>query len=76
MFASRYVPLSFPLFSYKLADDIYFLDYKTFTRLLSTMLLKAGVDRTLYSGHSLRRGGATYAFQCGVPPAYIKLQGD
>ena len=43
---------------HKLADDIYFLHYKTFTRLLSTMLLKADVDRTIYSGNSLRRGGA------------------
>ena len=29
-----------------------------------------------FSGHSLRRGGATFAFQCGIPSELIKLQGD
>ena len=26
--------------------------------------------------HSLRRGGATWALRCGIPPVCIKLQGD
>ena len=29
-----------------------------------------------YTGHSFRRGGATFAFRCGVPASLIKLQGD
>ena len=29
-----------------------------------------------FSGHSLRRGGATVAFQCGIPSELIKVQGD
>jgi integrase len=35
----------------------------------------AGVDATKYSGHSLRRGGATMAFQMGVSSHLIKQQG-
>ena len=33
-----------------------------------------GLDPALYGGHSLRRGGATWAFECGVHPVFI--QGD
>jgi hypothetical protein len=35
-----------------------------------------GVDESQVSGHSLRRGGATYAFKCGVSGLAIKAQGD
>lgn len=34
------------------------------------------LDPQLFSGHSLRRGGATFAFKCGIPAELIKLQGD
>ena len=34
------------------------------------------LDPKDFSGHSLRRGGATFAFQCGIPAELIKLQGD
>ena len=34
------------------------------------------LDPADFSGHSLRRGGATFAFQCGIPSELIKLQGD
>ena len=34
------------------------------------------LDPQDFSGHSLRRGGATFAFQCGIPAELIKLQGD
>ena len=65
-----------PLFSFLADGGIQILDYKTFTDLFRTTIAAAGIDSSLYSGHSLRRGGATYAFKCGVPAAYIKLQGD
>ena len=29
-----------------------------------------------YTGHSFRRGGATYAFRSGVPGELIKVMGD
>jgi hypothetical protein len=34
------------------------------------------MDSARYAGHSFRRGGATFAFQCGASPAQIKEQGD
>lgn len=36
----------------------------------------AGFQPELFSGHSLRRGGATAAFQAGVDPLFIRLQGQ
>ena len=35
-----------------------------------------GVDASLYSGHTFRRGGATYAHRLGVHPMLIKRIGD
>ncbi|CAH3184844.1 unnamed protein product, partial [Porites lobata] len=35
-----------------------------------------GVDPKLYAGHSFRRGGASFAYQSGVPIELIKALGD
>jgi len=35
-----------------------------------------GVDPAKYSGHSFRRGGATFAHRLGVDPLLIKRMGD
>jgi integrase len=40
------------------------------------LCLKAGIDASVYSGHSFRRGGATFAFRTGVDHALIKMLGD
>lgn len=37
---------------------------------------RMGLDPTQYSSHSMRRAGATWAFQAKVPSELIKLQGD
>ena len=34
------------------------------------------LDSQDFSGHSLRRGGTTFAFQCGIAAELINLQGD
>ena len=34
------------------------------------------LDPLEFSGYSLRRGGATFAFKCGIRAELIKLQGD
>ena len=39
-------------------------------------LSRIGLNPAQYAGHSFRRGGATFAFQCGATPAQIKEQGD
>ena len=37
---------------------------------------KIGVDPSQFSGHSFRRGGATFAHRMSVSPLLIKLMGD
>lgn len=39
---------------------------------LRPLLLQAGYNPTLYSGHSFRSGGATDLFAVGVPPRLIQ----
>ena len=43
---------------------------------LKECLSLIGLDTSKYSGHSFRRGGATFALQCGLPVDLIKVQGD
>ena len=40
------------------------------------MAILSGKDPARFGCHSLRRGGATFAADSGVPPYFIKLQGD
>jgi len=49
--------------------------YTWFEERLRKALTAAGIVG-YYTGHSFRRGGATFAFRCGVPAFLIKLQGD
>lgn len=51
----------------------------TYARLLTgikDLISKCGLDPAAYGGHSLRRGGATWAFKCGVHNLFIRIQGD
>lgn len=50
--------------------------HKWFVDKLRLHLTQAGFDAKNFSGHSFRSGGATFAFECGVPAPLIKLQGD
>ena len=43
---------------------------------LRLCLRKLGLNPSCYSGHSFRRGGASFALQCGIPAEWIRLQGD
>lgn len=36
----------------------------------------SGFDPKMFSGHSYRKGGATFAFECGAPGELIKVMGD
>ena len=47
-----------------------------FTAKPCKILSQAGFYASKFSGHSFRRGGATYAFRCRVPVELISLQGD
>lgn len=52
------------------------LTYKMFLDKLRVCLRQIGFNPQDFAGHSLRRGGASFAFQSGVPVDLIKLQGD
>ena len=62
-----------PAFSY---SNKHFVSYTSFTSRLKSLLLSAGVDPTKFSGHSFRRGGATYLHSLGVTPLEIQASGD
>ena len=53
-----------------------FVNYNTFTSRLTSLLTKAGYDAALYSGHSFRRGGATFLHSCGGSALMVQASGD
>ena len=52
------------------------LTHRLFVETLRFCLGKIGVNPSEFSGHSFRRGGATFAHRMGVSPLLIKLMGD
>ena len=62
-----------PAFSY--GKDT-FISYSSFTSRLKSLLKKAGYNPDLYSGHSFRRGGATFLHSCGGTALMIQASGD
>ena len=73
----KVIPLSAPLFSYPdKGDDYRIITHSSFVSKLRSVLHACDMNTSAYSGHSFRRGGASFAFACGVPTSIIKLQGD
>ena len=72
------VPASAPLFSVRASDpaSVQAITYPQFSRFLARSLQAIGADPGEFSPLSFRRGGATFAFDCGLPAELIKLQGD
>ena len=52
------------------------ITFSFFSRFLKETISAIGLDATNFSLHSFRRGGATHAYQSGVPDHLIKLHGD
>ena len=52
------------------------LRLQDFLKVLKTVVQQSGLDPKAYSGHSFRRGGASWAFQCGVSIETIRQIGD
>ena len=50
--------------------------YGWFLDKLKQVLKQVGQDPSLFAGHSLRRGAATWAFKCGLPGEVIQALGD
>ena len=65
-----------PLFSYLEDGRTKCITYTTFTTRLKQLLSRAGLCPELYSGHSFRRGGASFLFSLGADPITIKFSGD
>lgn len=63
-------------FAYARGNTIVNPTQATFAMELRSLVKSIGLDSSRYTGHSLRRGGATYAFSLGQPIPLIKLQGD
>ena len=50
--------------------------YHQFQRILKRTIECIGKDPAKFSSHSFRRGGATFAYESGVPADTVKLMGD
>ena len=53
-----------------------FIKYASFTSQLKKLLKKSGFSADLYSGHSFRRGGASFLHSCGGTALMIQASGD
>ena len=71
-------PLSgcLPAFSYLEKGILKCISYDGFTKELKRLLNLAGLRADSYSGHSFRRGGATYLYRLGADPLLIQASGD
>ena len=64
---------SSPAFSYGQGRAI---NYSKFTSRLKTLLTDAGFPASQFSGHSFRRGGASYLHSCGGSALMVQAAGD
>ena len=62
-----------PAFSY---GPNKFICYDQFTSQLKRILLRSGLNPDLYSGHSFRRGGASFLFSVGASQLMVQVLGD
>jgi hypothetical protein len=65
-----------PLFNYCVKGRESFLSHSVFVARLKLAVKACGLDPGEISCHSLRRGGATLSFQCGMTADQIKMRGD
>jgi integrase len=52
------------------------MSYRKFREFIKRGIRRSGLNPACYSTHSLRRGGATWAFKLGVPESVIKNMGN
>ena len=70
------VPDTYPAFSYSEQGAVKCVTRRSFNAYLKSLLLKIGLDPSLWSGHSFRRGGATLLYRLGIDPLTIQACGD
>ena len=73
LFSIIKVPGTSPAFMYSPRQ---FINYRSFTSRLKQLLTKSGLDPALYSGHSFRRGGASYLYGIGGTTLMVQVLGD
>ena len=73
LFSSVKVPESSPAFMFTKSC---FITYRSFTTRLKGLLAKVGLDPSLYSGHSFRRGGASHLYGIGGSTLMVQVLGD
>ena len=69
-------PLDLPLFMVSEGSGIKPVLASHFNLFFKACVLAAGFNPQHFSSRSFRQGGATFAFNCGVPSEFIKAQGD
>ena len=55
---------------------VHIFSYGSFVSILHSHLASLSFDPKLFAGHSFRRGGASFAYQSGVPIELIKALSD
>jgi len=65
-----------PAFMIKKFGKLQPVTYRQYQARIKKAMLDVGEDPEGYTSHSFRRGGATYAFKCGVSAGMIKRLGD
>ena len=69
-------PAEAPFFCLPKGQLLHPLTSAVFSASLKRVISHLGMDPRDYSPHSFRRGGATFAYQSGVPDHLIQLHGD
>ena len=64
------------LFAYRHQGRLLLITQSEYVKYLRKKLKEVGLSAEIFSGHSLRRGGATWAFASGVRSELIKSHGD
>ena len=65
-----------PAFMFMGKQKIKFLTRSIFIRTFRAVVAAGGLVASDFTGHSFRKGGATWAFQCGMPGELIQICGD
>ena len=76
LFEKNPVAADCPAFSFLKNGKMGVITYPGFTKRLKKLLQLSGFNPALYSGHSFRRGGATFLYNCGADAVMIKACGD
>ena len=65
-----------PAFLLKVSGKVQPVSYSLLQAMIKRGVSRLGLDPNMFSSHSLRRAGASWAFQSGVPGELIQTHGD